>query len=394
MALSLFSAERHEALTRRRWDEQVAADAIEQNAVETLTAFSPEDLWPIHPIDRSPERASVLTPLYYGAAGVVWALHQLGYLTAEVSASIATIASSNRQAHADRLNGADSFFMGRSGIDVLRSVISGGSEERAITSLQAGADLPTNGVIWGRAGCAIGALHLYRATGDKAAERTLREIAQSLVDDWIQRDGAWLWRTELYGHNDHMLSALHGMAANLAPLVQGIDQLPVGLQRLAEDRIGPTLARSAVREGKFVNWPLTFGESSRPTASSRLLQHCNGAPGLINVFRCWPDTSIDETLTRAGELIWRAGPLRKRPSLCHGVPGSGLALLRLFERTGEARWLERARRFAMHAIAQDRQALAATGQRKFSLWTGDLGLAVFLRQCIDARAGFPTVDYF
>jgi len=93
-------------------------------------------------------------------------------------------------------------------------------------------------------------------------------------------------------------------------------------------------------------------------------------------------------------LIWRAGPLTKLPSLCHGVPGSGYALLKLFARSGNERWLARARRFAMHAIEQAERGKRDHGQRKYSLWTGDLGLAVFLLDCIHAADAMPMLEVF
>jgi hypothetical protein len=48
----------------------------------------------------------------------------------------------------------------------------------------------------------------------------------------------------------------------------------------------------------------------------------------------------------------------------------------------------------MHAIAQAESWFEKYGQRKYSLWTGDLGLAIYLWDCIDGNAKFPTVDYF
>ena len=48
----------------------------------------------------------------------------------------------------------------------------------------------------------------------------------------------------------------------------------------------------------------------------------------------------------------------------------------------------------MHAIDQCDRALEKYGQRKFSLWTGDLGLAIYLWDCIRATAKFPTLDIF
>ena len=105
----------------------------------------------------------------------------------------------------------------------------------------------------------------------------------------------------------------------------------------------------------------------------------------------WP---IDALLQQAGELVWAAGPTIKLPGLCHGAAGSGYAFLKLYARTGDDKWLDRARKFAMHAIVQCDSALEKYGQRKFSLWTGDLGLAIYLWNCVQATAKFPTLDVF
>jgi hypothetical protein len=124
------------------------------------------------------------------------------------------------------------------------------------------------------------------------------------------------------------------------------------------------------------------------------VQHCIGAPGIVNAFATLPaDTATDDLLIAAGELTWRAGPVAKLPGLCHGAPGAGYAFLKLHKRTGDPVWLERARAFAMHALAQADRALAIHGQRKWSLWTGDLGLALFVQGCIDGQPAFPTLDY-
>ena len=90
--------------------------------------------------------------------------------------------------------------------------------------------------------------------------------------------------------------------------------------------------------------------------------------------------------------MWDAGPPVKMPSLCHGAAGSGYSLLKLYARTGDDRWLDRARKFAMHAIDQSDRALEQHGQRKYSLWTGDLGLAIYLWDCVRATAKFPTLE--
>jgi hypothetical protein len=101
---------------------------------------------------------------------------------------------------------------------------------------------------------------------------------------------------------------------------------------------------------------------------------------------------LDEPLTAAGELVWRAGPLTKGAGLCHGTAGNGYAFLKLYKRTRDVVWLNRARAFAMHAIAQSETRAADVGRRRYSLWTGDLGLACYLWDCVQAQSQFPTLD--
>ena len=86
--------------------------------------------------------------------------------------------------------------------------------------------------------------------------------------------------------------------------------------------------------------------------------------------------------------------LAKGAGLCHGTAGNGFALLELFRRTGDSLWLDRARRFAMHAIEQSERMAARYGRRRYSLWTGDPGVAVYLHSCLVGRAGMPLLDVF
>jgi hypothetical protein len=121
------------------------------------------------------------------------------------------------------------------------------------------------------------------------------------------------------------------------------------------------------------------------------VQWCHGAPGLISTLG---DLIPESLLLGSGELTWRAGPIRKGPGLCHGTAGNGFAFLRLHELTGDERWLERGRRFAMHAIQQVELRRRAVGRGRYTLWTGDIGVALYLRACVDVKPGFPTIDTF
>jgi hypothetical protein len=120
------------------------------------------------------------------------------------------------------------------------------------------------------------------------------------------------------------------------------------------------------------------------------LQWCHGSPGIVTSLAGLPaDEETDRLLAAGGELVWRAGPLLKGASLCHGTAGNAFAFLSLHARSGEERWLERARMFAMDAIAEIARRREANGRGRYTLFTGDIGVALLLRSCLAADAGFP-----
>lgn len=46
----------------------------------------------------------------------------------------------------------------------------------------------------------------------------------------------------------------------------------------------------------------------------------------------------------------------------------------------------------MHAIGQYQQEKERYGLGRYSLWTGDLGLAIYLWHCITTEADLPSLD--
>src|SRR4029077_1921351 len=104
------------------------------------------------------------------------------------------------------------------------------------------------------------------------------------------------------------------------------------------------------------------------------------------------DDEHERLLVAGGELTWRAGPLAKGANLCHGTAGNRLAFLKLFRRTGDELWLERARAFAMHAVAQVERERTEVGRGRYSLWTGDPGTALYLALCLARSATLPGLN--
>jgi hypothetical protein len=52
----------------------------------------------------------------------------------------------------------------------------------------------------------------------------------------------------------------------------------------------------------------------------------------------------------------------------------------------------RRRRFAGHALGQAERLRAENGRGRYSLWTGDVGTALFAAACLDVDARYPILD--
>src|SRR5256714_1300420 len=102
------------------------------------------------------------------------------------------------------------------------------------------------------------------------------------------------------------------------------------------------------------------------------------------------ESAVGLRARRGGDGLWRQDDDYR--GLGHGSWGNGFALLKAFARTRDALGLDRARRFAVHALAQADRIATACGQRRYSLFTGDLGTALFAAACLDVDARFPVID--
>jgi hypothetical protein len=173
------------------------------------------------------------------------------------------------------------------------------------------------------------------------------------------------------------------MTGNVAALLDGGELLEPADRAALERDASAVLARTAIVEDGLANWSANADDGTLAGSDGEIrLQWCAGAPGIVASAAPY----LDEELLLAGaELTWHAGAHgdEKGAGLCHGTAGNGHALLRVFERTGDERWLDRARAFAMHALAQ------ANGRH--SLFTGDLGVALFVADCLDGRPRFPVL---
>jgi hypothetical protein len=397
----IYDPSRHEPLHASAWDEDCARAAIGHIVRDTEARFNDDAWWPIHPLDAENGQSQPVFPLYFGACGVIWAL------TCLAAAGAATLTRSylpivDRLLPLNRawLAGFDcrdfaSYLMGDTPILLLHDWLdpAAGVLDRLEELIDGNRDNPTRELMWGSPGTMLAALFLHERTGEARWADAFRATARKLSSQLIRspKYGCDYWTQDMYGQCSSYIDAVHGFVATALPLIRGRDLLEDDEWRAWERRIVETVARTATREGPLANWrPSLDWEPTCPM----LMQYCHGAPGFIVCLGDLPTASLDALLLAGGEAIWAAGPLRKGSNLCHGTAGNGYAFLKLYRRTGDPEWLARARAFAMHAIAQCEADARRYGQLRYSLWTGDPGLAIYLSDCIEGRAIFPTLDVF
>ena len=400
----LYDPARHEPLQARPWDEGAARAIIEHVVRDTEARFGGDRYWPLHPRDSdgADEPGGVATPLYHGACGVFWALHYLqavgaAALSRSYADELGPLLARNRAwlgASAERERA--SYMMGDTPIRMMALGAEQTAElEGALDTLIAGnVEHPARELMWGSPGTLLAASFLHERTGNPRWSQLFRLTAARLWSqlEWSPRHRCAYWTQDMYGRRFTFLDAVHGFVATALPLIRGRHLLDTDGWNAWEGCIVDTVERTADRLGPHANWrpELDSAHASQP----KLVQFCHGAPGFVVCLAGLPTTALDDLLLAAGETIWSAGPLTKGSNLCHGTGGNGYAFLKLFQRTQDSLWLERARSFAMHGIAQMREDAARHGQLRYSLWTGDLGFAIYLRDCLRAEARFPTLDVF
>jgi lantibiotic modifying enzyme len=328
--------------------------------------------------------------LYAGAAGVIWALDALrrkghGETSLDLGAAALRALELERaepDAVADEHYRPGSLFDGETGVVLVayRVTCDAALADELYALVRGNASNPTDDISWGAPGTLLVALALGASTGEPRWAEAARESAAALR---ARRGDDGLWRQD----DDYRgLGTLHGAAGNTRALLR------FEPDALLASETANVLARHAVRADGLANWP---GATGRPLVRPRdgriCLQWCTGAPAVL-AGAC---DYLDEELLLAGaDLVWRAGAHRdeKGHGLCHGTAGNGFALLKAFARTGDERWLARARCFAVHALAQAERLAATNGRRRYSLFTGDVGTALFAAACLDVDTRFPIVD--
>ncbi|MDP9303892.1 MAG: LanC-like protein [Actinomycetota bacterium] len=394
----LYRPEAFEPLVDTPWSELRARAAIRDIVEDADSAFrGPRLFWRANDWDGW-HSTSPMKNLYVGTAGVLWALDRLRRRgCTETKLDLAGLATRNVELFRERpdfMKGEkvpapreSALLTGEAGILLVAWHLSPSGElaDDLLARVRANVDNEADEVMWGSPGTLLAAQAMLEWTADERWRDAWNESADALLS---RRDEEGYWTQHLYGQELRGLTPPHGLVGNVQALLPLLDEdRAAALKR----EVAALLAGNVVQADGLANWPpRRRPELPGPDGQIRV-QWCAGAPGIV----IGAAEYLDEELLRAGaELAWHTGPpnLEKGPGICHGTAGNGYAFLKVFAHTGDERWLERARQFAMHALAQVERLRGEHGHGRYSLWTGDVGAALYAVDCIDGTSRYPIFD--
>ena len=283
-----------------------------------------------------------------------------------------------------------SMWMGESGIAPVAWLLSPTEElaDRLAGLVIVDPDHDTLELMWGSPRLLLVADAMLDRTGEERWATAWQTIAEHLLDRWGDRSPR-LWTQHLYGSVTAYLGPAHGFAGIVAALARRPELLSP--ERLAPDATA-TLGATAVREGDLANWPPGLGHPLEDPRGIRT-QWCHGAPGMVASLAALPhDDDLDALLARR-----RRADLRGRPAAQGRQPlprhrGQRLRAAEALHAHGRRAVARARRRFAVHAADQVAAAREHHGRGRYSLWTGDVGTAMYLAACLEGTSDVPTID--
>ena len=308
-----------------------------------------------------------------------------------------------------------SFYMGGAGIYALAVELDRENWLQHVQSL-AGEWTPAknedNEVLFGKAGYLYSLLYVHKHHPEAGLQLRglIEEVAEALFEAGLGEDRTkltYLWRGKDY------LGAAHGTIGILQMLLLGLKEgegwLFAGENTLNDYKEALQRTIDYVCDLQFPsgNFPSHVRDAGNPERD-KLVHFCHGAPGAIltlcTAYEYFHNPRFLATATRAGDMMWEKGLLKKGNGLCHGIAGSGYAFLALFRATGAEKWLWRALKFGEAidtAFVQDEVTRWKDPQRRlvgvpdspYSLMEGLGGTLCFLVDVLQPdKARFPGFE--
>lgn len=381
------------------WEDEKSVRCISDIVASSVAGHSGKGLWPSHvdDLENPNDQPNIFyTDMYFGSAGILWALDRLktfGYSSELDYESLIEECLKRHLCQDLSYYTPSSYFLGELGVRLIKHQVAPSDENAAQLVRLAEEGCKTKGMdpMLGLPGMLVG-LSLVDLDEPKVTlilKRGVLRLLDGLTSSLKQAESGQ--KSPLSDATGRFyLGAAHGIAGVLYSCY--VASAKVGDKsniELIRAQARNLLHRMSILSENRVNWPTELG------GVKLVAQWCHGAPGIITslapIFRPTDEREV-EILEQAGHLIYEAGPLRKGVGLCHGTAGNGFSMLYLHRLTGKKAWLERAQTFAMNAISQHEEIRQVTLPRH-SLWTGDLGLAMYLLSFSCPELGLPTLGY-
>ena len=168
----LFNPDRHEPLAQIDWDAVRARAAIVDIVEDAQATLGTGIAWPWHPLEDADEGEPPAKSLYFGAAGVLWAmwyLQQIGAVSLRIEPR--DLIDRVHEAYLDKPDTGEvvpSYLLGEVGILLVQWRLTGSraTADRLHDAIARNIPNPTNESLWAAPGTMVGALHMLRWTGD------------------------------------------------------------------------------------------------------------------------------------------------------------------------------------------------------------------------------------
>lgn len=385
----LFNPESHVPRSSLPWCQDTAYKTINAIFEMILSMQLSNGMWAAHPDEEVDIEFS--KTVYNGAMGTLWALDQMAqYLGRELPFDKVELAKTYYQDYLkdpDTKEVVPSLLLGEVGVLLVIYKFSPDHEveERLYQAIESNIENPVMEALWAAPGTMIGAAYMYQWTKEKKWATLFKQNVRFLVDKLKAEEakGELVWQQDLYGSLRRLIGAGHGYFGNIFGIYKEPSLISEEDRDYLQRQVLKVLKASAKVEDDKANFWVGF-----PTEENGrvLTQWCHGAPGIVTSLRNFPSSpELNSYLEKAANLTWEAGPLKKGVGICHGTDGNGYPFLQLYRRLGEAKWLEKARAFAMKAIEQR--------NGRPTLFTGEAGLALYLIDCIEENQDFPFLDF-
>ena len=189
--------------------------------------------------------------------------------------------------------------------------------------------------------------------------------------EWPRRRGReGLWTQLLHGKRSRCIGPAHGVrrcALALGDVADATETLePFAVEEDDSSTGGRMMRLDGNRDGLIRT------------------QWCHGAPGIVATLALF----LDEERRRGRRADVACGAAAEGRGPATGPRATATRFLALLERTGDERWLARARAFAMPRRPRSSTPGRSSAAR-YTLWTGDLGTALYLADCVEGGGRLP-----